>query len=247
MEQLLDPQLALSFLTLAFLEIILGIDNVIFISVVASKLPEEQQARARFIGLTGALLMRVALLFSIVWIIGLTKPIFTLWGHEVSWRDLILIGGGMFLLAKGTMEIHETIEGGEESHGDGSKAVFGIIILQIMALDVVFSLDSVITAVGLTDNVGVMIAAVASAIVVMMAAAGPVSDFIHKHPTTKMLALSFLLLIGMALVADGIGFHMPRGYLYFAIGFSLIVEVLNLWAKSVRRGRRKAPVPQTSV
>ncbi|MGF1453954.1 MAG: TerC family protein [Alphaproteobacteria bacterium] len=247
MEQFFDPQIGLSFLTLAFLEIILGIDNVIFISVVASKLPEEQQARARFIGLTGALLMRVALLFSIVWIIGLTKPIFSVFGHDVSWRDLILIGGGMFLLAKGTMEIHETIEGEEESQNGGSKAVFGLIILQIMALDVVFSLDSVITAVGLTDNIAVMIAAVSVAIVVMMAAAAPVSDFIHKHPTTKMLALSFLLLIGMALVADGIGFHVPRGYLYFAIGFSLLVEVLNLWARSVRRGRKTRPVPQAGA
>ncbi len=237
MEAFLDPQIAMSFLTLAFLEIILGIDNVIFISVVAAKLPEEQQPRARMIGLTGALLMRVALLFSIVWIIGLTKPLFTVFGQDVSWRDLILIGGGLFLLAKGTMEIHETIEGEHSEAKGGQQAVFGFVILQIMALDVVFSIDSVITAVGLTDKVSVMIAAVSVAIVVMMAAAGPVSDFIKRHPTAKMLALSFLLLIGMALVADGLHFHVPRGYLYFAIGFSLLVEALNLFARKARKKR----------
>ncbi len=238
MEQVVDPNILVSFLTLAFLEIVLGIDNVIFISVIAGKLPEHLQPRARFIGLAGALVMRIALLFSIVWVISLTRPVFEIGGYSVSWRDLILIGGGMFLLAKATMEIHETIEGEEEDDHLAGKAIFGLVILQIIALDVVFSFDSVITAVGLTENVGVMIAAVSLAIVIMMAAAGPVSGFIERHPTTKMLALSFLLLIGMALVAEGLHFHVPRGYLYFAIGFSLLVEGLNLWAKKVRRNRR---------
>lgn len=249
MEWISDPQIWLSFATLAFLEIVLGIDNVIFISVVASKLPEEQQAPARFIGLTLALVMRVALLGAVVWVIGLTQPVFSLLGHDFSWRDLILIGGGLFLLAKATTEIHHTIDGDHAEDPHAAPAVFGIVIMQIVALDAIFSLDSVITAVGMTDNLGVIIAAVVLAIAVMLAAAGPVSAFIERHKTTKMLALSFLLLIGMTLMADGFGLHLPRGYLYFAIAFSILVEALNLAAQSNRRkarARRAAKMAQAS-
>ncbi len=251
MEWITDPAIWVSFLTLAFLEIVLGIDNVVFISIVAEKLPPGQRAWARTIGLLLALVMRVVLLFSAVWLIGLTETLFTLFGQEFSWRDLILLGGGLFLLTKGTFEIHETIEDDDDEHDGVVQATFGMVILQIMVLDAVFSIDSVITAVGMTDNFAVMVAAVSTAIAVMILAAGPVSSFIERHPTTKMLALSFLLLIGMSLVADGLGMHIPRAYLYFAIAFSLGVEILNLlYVRGQRqkgqarqrmgRGRRKA-------
>ncbi len=239
LELLTDPAVWASLLTLTVLEIVLGIDNILFLSIVSAKLPKHQQASARRIGLMLALGMRIALLASIAWIVTLTQPLFTAFGYDISWRDIILIGGGLFLLVKGTMEIHATIEdahtGGETSKG---KTSFASAIAQIVVLDLVFSLDSVITAVGMADHIEVMVAAVVIAIGVMLVAAEPVAAFVHKHPTVKMLALSFLLLVGMALVADGLHYHIPRGYLYFAIAFSLIVELLNLWAR--RKSTAKA-------
>ncbi|MBC8337318.1 MAG: TerC family protein [Alphaproteobacteria bacterium] len=235
-----DPQIWASLLTLTALEIVLGIDNIIFISIVVARLPRETQARARYIGLAGALGFRVLLLASLVWIIGLTEPIAVFWNFEISWRDIILFCGGLFLLYKGTWEIHDTMEGHDDDAGAAGKTLsFHAAILQIMVLDIIFSMDSIVTAVGLTQFLPVMITAIVIAVIIMMVASGPVSDFIQKHPTTKMLALSFLLLIGAALVADGLHFHIPRGFLYFAIAFSITVEVLNL-AASKRRRRKRA-------
>lgn len=231
-DMLLSPEIIISFLTLAVLEIVLGIDNIIFLSIISEKLPPKQQPLARRIGLLLALGMRIVLLSMILWIAHLTTPIFTVWDHAVSWRDIIMLVGGAFLLVKGTLEIHHHIEGdGHEKTTGVAQATFAAVIMQIVVIDVVFSLDSVITAVGMTDNMPVMIAAVVAAIAVMMLAAEPVSAFVQKHPTVKMLALSFLLLIGMALIADGLHFHIPKGYLYFAVAFSLGVEMLNLWAR----------------
>lgn len=237
-----DPNLWLSLLTLTALEIVLGIDNLVFISVVAAKLPPEQRERARKLGLTAALGMRIVLLASIAWIIGLTAPVFTIpfIDHTVSWRDLILLTGGIFLLAKGTHEIHGTIEGDEEHEAGAKAATFGAVVGQIVVLDIVFSIDSVVTAVGMAEHLPIMIAAVVIAMVIMMWSSGPVARFIQDHPTTKMLALAFLLLVGMALVADGMHFHIPRGYLYFAIAFSMLVEVLNLAAQRRRKRLREA-------
>ena len=240
MELLTNPDVWASLATLTILEIVLGIDNVIFIALLVQRLPVEQQARARVLGLGGALIMRVLLLFAIVWLTRLTKPLFDLAGNTFSWRDLILIGGGVFLVVKATIEIHQSIEGHVEERKVGAAAAFGLIIAQIMALDLVFSLDSVLTAIGMAEHIEVMIAAVVISIGVMLFAAGPISDFIHKHPTTKMLALSFLLMIGMALIADGFGAHLPRGYIYAAIGFSVLVEVLNL-AVQKRRASKHPP------
>lgn len=240
MDWIHDPQIWGALLTLTALEIVLGIDNVIFISVVAERLPGHQRDRARRIGLAGALVMRLALLAAIAWIVGLTAPAFSVFGFDVSWRDLILLAGGLFLLAKATIEIHGTVEG--EGHGTGTgpgRAAFALVIAQIMLLDLVFSLDSIITAVGMTRHLPVMFAAVIVAVGVMFFAAEAVSAFITRHPTTKMLALSFLLLIGVALIADGLHFHIPRGYLYFAIAFSALVEALNL-AAARRRKRLRA-------
>lgn len=235
-EYLSDPTIWLSFATLALLEIILGIDNIIFISIVAEKLPPERRASARFIGLSLALLMRVALLFSLTWIITLTAPVINVAGKGLSWRDLILLGGGLFLLAKATMEIYGTVEGIEHKAQPSAAATgFAAIIGQIILLDLVFSFDSILTAVGLTDELPVMIAAVVVAIVVMMVAAAPVSAFVEKHLSVKMLALAFLVLIGMVLVADGLGFHIPKGYVYASVGFSLAVQALVLLAHR-RRG-----------
>ena len=215
-------------LTLTTLEIVLGIDNIVFISILAGKLPQAQRERARIIGLSLAMLMRIALLFSISWVIGLTDPIFAVFDHDISGRDLILIGGGLFLLYKATAEIHEKLEG-EEEHGAGRAAAsFASVIVQILLLDIVFSLDSVITAVGMADDLGVMVTAVVIAVGVMLVASGAISEFVNRHPTVKMLALSFLLLIGMTLVADGAGQHISKGYVYFAMGFSVFVEALNL-------------------
>jgi predicted tellurium resistance membrane protein TerC len=237
---LADPNVWASFATLAALEIVLGIDNVIFIAIVAEKLPERSRAAARRLGLALALVARLALLAGAGWIIGLSEPIFTLLDHAVSWRDVLLIGGGLFLLAKGTWEIHDTVEG--EAHGAPAAAraaaTYLAVIGQIVVLDVVFSIDSIMTAVGMTDQLAVMWAAVIVAMLVMMFAAGPVAGFVHRHPTVKMLALSFLLLIGVALIADGVHFHIPRGYIYFAVAFSVAVEALNLLA--ARRRRRAA-------
>lgn len=231
-EWLASPEIWASLLTLTVLEIVLGIDNIIFISIVSSRLPKEKQLLAQRVGLGLALFMRIALLSMIVWIASLTRPLFTVMELGISWRDMILIAGGLFLLVKGTLEIHHSVEGEGDIAGPKKKAVtFASVIMQILVLDVVFSLDSVITAVGMADDLAVMIAAVVIAIAVMMFAADPVSRFVSAHPTVKMLALSFLLLVGMALIADGLHYHIPRGYLYFAVAFSLGVECLNLWAK----------------
>lgn len=232
LELLYSPEAWASLLTLTILEIVLGIDNIIFISIIAAKLPASQQTKARTIGLMLALVMRIVLLSLIFWIAHLTDPLFAVFGHEISWRDIILIVGGIFLLVKGTMEIHHTVEGDEGEKATTLKQVtFGAVLAQIAVLDIVFSLDSVITAVGMVDERSIMIAAVVISIGVMLFAAKPVSDFVNAHPTVKMLALSFLLLVGMALIADGFEFHIPRGYLYFAVAFSLGVECLNLWTK----------------
>lgn len=229
-EWIFEPAIWMSLFTLTALEIVLGIDNVVFISIVAAKLPEAEAARARHLGLMAALIMRIIMLAGIAWIVGLTEPVAEMLGFTLSWRDIILFAGGMFLLAKGTYEIHHTVEGGTESGGEGAVKSFAAIIMQIMVLDMVFSLDSVITAIGMAEHLPVMIAAVVIAMAIMLLAAGPVSAFIENHPTAKMLALSFLLLVGVALVADGMHFHIPRGYLYFAITFSILVESLNLLA-----------------
>jgi len=238
MDSIVEPGTLIALATLTFLEIVLGVDNIIFISILSGKLPIGQQVRARRLGLLGAMVMRVLLLFSLAWIIKLTKPLFTLIDHPVTGRDLILIGGGLFLLAKSTFEIHERLEG-EESHGSARiHASFASVITQIMLFDIVFSLDSVITAVGMVDQLWVMITAVVIAVGIMMAAAETISAFVHRHPTVKMLALSFLLLIGMSLLLDGFGQHIPKGYIYFAMGFSVFVEMINLRM----RGKAAAPV-----
>lgn len=236
-----------SLLTLTALEIVLGIDNLIFLSIVSQRLPPEQAKKARRLGLVLALGGRVALLFSLTWIIGLTHPVFTLFDLDISWRDIVLFFGGFFLLAKGTMEIHHTVLGTEdEALPRPGKGAFATVIFQILVLDIVFSLDSVLTAVGMSDHLPVMILAVVIAIIVMLFAAEPLATFVHKHPTVKMLALSFLLLVGMALVADGLHVHIPRGYLYVAIAFSVTVEALNLWA-AARRKRRIAARAQGAM
>jgi predicted tellurium resistance membrane protein TerC len=237
MDWLADPQIWIAFLTLTLLELVLGIDNVIFISILSGKLPTEQQPRARFIGLSLALVMRIILLFSLTWVMGLVEPLFTIFRQEVSGRDMILLIGGLFLIAKSTHEIHGSLEGEE---GEQSRKVFpgftGVII-QIMLLDIVFSLDSVITAVGMVSNLWIMIAAVVVSIIAMMLFAGPIGAFVQRHPTIKMLALSFLLLIGVTLIAEGMHQHIPKGYIYFAMAFSVAVEALNM-----RLRRKTKPV-----
>jgi predicted tellurium resistance membrane protein TerC len=229
MEQLSNPQTWIALVTLVALEIVLGIDNVVFISILAGRLPEHQQARARQIGLTAAMVSRVLLLFSISWIIGLTAPLFNVFGLDISGRDLILLVGGIFLLWKSTHEIHERLEGSEET-SKAIKAVptFSSVIFQIALLDIVFSLDSVITAVGMANQLWVMVTAVIAAVAIMMFAAGTISSFVNRHPTVKMLALSFLLLIGFSLIVESLHFHIPKGYIYFAMGFSIMVEMFNL-------------------
>jgi len=235
-----NPDAWASLLTLTALEIVLGIDNVIFLSIVSQKLPPDQARTARRLGLALALVGRVALLFSLTWIIGLVEPVFSLFGHEVSWRDIVLILGGAFLVAKATTEVHHTIEGDEHAAtAPKGRGLFTTVIIQILLLDIVFSLDSVLTAVGMADHIEIMIAAVVIAMAVMLFAAEPLSAFVNKHPTVKMLALAFLLMIGVALVADGLHFHIPRGYLYAAIVFSVIVECLNLWAQARRKAKRE--------
>ncbi len=238
-ETLGDPQIWIALLTLTALEIVLGIDNIIFISILSGKLPAEQQGRARVVGLGAAMLMRILLLFTISWVIGLTAPLFEILGQEISGRDIILIVGGLFLLGKSTLEIHGKLEGEEHASGAGAKVTsFTSVIVQIMLLDIVFSLDSVITAVGMADDLWVMITAVVIAVGVMMVSAGAISDFVNRHPTVKILALSFLLLIGTSLIAEGLEFHIPKGYIYFAMAFSVFVELLNLRV----RGGSKDPV-----
>ena len=235
MNWLASPETWIALLTLTVLEIVLGIDNIIFISILAGKLPAGEQPRARTVGLTLAMVTRILLLLSLTSIMRLTRPLFSPFGHPFSGRDLILLLGGLFLLWKSTREIHDKLEGEEGRQNVKAGATFGGVIVQIALLDIVFSLDSVITAVGMVRQVGVMIAAIVLAVLVMLVAAGPISNFVHRHPTLKMLALSFLLLIGVTLIADGLGQHIPKGYVYFAMGFSVFVESLNL------RLVRKAP------
>jgi predicted tellurium resistance membrane protein TerC len=234
---LANPDAWIALVTLTVLEIVLGIDNIIFISILTGRLPKSDQPKARRLGLTLAMAMRIALLLSIAWIARLTHPLFSLGAHPVSGRDLILLVGGLFLLYKATHEIHGKLEG-EEGEGDAKIAAsFAGVLAQIAVLDIVFSLDSVITAVGMAEQLWVMITAVVLAVGVMLFAAGPVSEFVARHPTVKMLALAFLLLIGMSLVAEGFGHHIPKGYVYFAMGFSVFVEALNLRASAKRRAK----------
>lgn len=232
MDWITSPESWIALLTLTSLEIVLGIDNIIFISILAGKLPEDQQDLGRQVGLIMALATRILLLFSIAWLTRLTTPLFSIFSHDVSGRDLILIAGGLFLLGKSTFEIHDRLEG-EEGHGDKKVAVsFAGVIFQIMLLDIVFSLDSVITAVGMVNEVAIMVTAVVIAVAIMLFASGPISEFVNDRPTLKILALSFLLLIGFSLVSDGLGLHIPKGYIYFAMGFSVFVEVINLQVRA---------------
>jgi predicted tellurium resistance membrane protein TerC len=234
MAWLTDPEAWIAFVTLVVLELVLGIDNVVFISILAGKLPGDQPKRARLVGLSLAMVMRIGLLFSLSWIIGLTAPMVAIFGNELSGRDLILIGGGLFLLAKSTHEIHQKLEGGEGEASARVRASFLSVIVQILLLDIVFSLDSVLTAIGMVKQIEIMIAAVVLSVLFMLLFAGVIGDFVQRHPTVKMLALSFLLLIGVALIADGLDHHIPRGYIYFAMGFSVFVEMLNLRLRKVR-------------
>ena len=234
MNWITDPQAWIAFITLVVLEIVLGIDNVIFLSILSSKLRAAQQAKARVVGLSLAMLMRVALLLSISWVIRLTNPLFTVLRQEISGRDIILIAGGLFLIAKSTHEIHQKLEGEEGGSSARVAPTFSSVIVQIVLLDAIFSLDSVITAVGLVQEIGIMVAAVVVAVVFMMVFAGPVGHFVERHPTVKVLALSFLLLIGVTLIAEGFDRHVPKGYIYFAMAFSMFVEMLNLRARRLR-------------
>ncbi|QXE84847.1 TerC family protein [Geomonas nitrogeniifigens] len=234
MDWLTDPQVWMALVTLSALEIVLGIDNIIFISIQASKLPAAQQERARLTGLVLAMFIRVALLFSLSWLMGLTTPLFSLFGNEISGRDLILLSGGLFLIWKSTMEIHEKLEGEEVVHAAKVGATFGAVIVQILLLDIVFSLDSIITAIGMASQLFIMVAAVVISVGFMMLFSGKISTFVERHPTIKMLALSFLLLIGVSLIGEGFGMHIPKGYIYFAMAFSVMVEMLNL---RMRRGK----------
>jgi predicted tellurium resistance membrane protein TerC len=240
MEWLTDPQVWIAFLTLVALELVLGIDNVVFISILAGKLPDNQPKKARLVGLSLAMLLRIGLLLSLSWIIGLTAPLLMIFGHELSGRDLILIGGGLFLIAKSTHEIHQKLEGAEGETSGRVSASFFSVIVQILLLDIVFSLDSVLTAIGMVQQIEIMVAAVVIAVVFMMLFSGVIGDFVLRHPTVKMLALSFLLLIGVMLIVDGFGQHIPRGYIYFAMGFSVFVEFLNLRL-------RRAPAPPVQL
>jgi predicted tellurium resistance membrane protein TerC len=234
MEWLLEPQAWVSLVTLTALEIVLGIDNIIFISVLVSRLPAHQRQRARILGLSLAMVSRIILLLSLVWVMGLTKPLLTILSQDISGRDIILLAGGLFLLAKSTMEIHHALEGAENGTHAPAAAGFTAVLVQIAIIDIVFSLDSVITAVGLAKHVPVMILAIMIAIGVMMIAAKPISDFVDAHPTVKLLALSFLVLIGVALVAEGLDFHIPKGYIYFAMAYAFVVEMLNLRIRKAR-------------
>jgi predicted tellurium resistance membrane protein TerC len=247
MEWFTDPQTWISLLTLTSLEIVLGIDNIVFISILASKLPSGQQERARTTGLALAMGTRILLLLSIAWIIGLTAPWFSIFGQEISGRDLILVAGGLFLLAKSTSEIHDKLEG-QTGHSSARTAPsFRGVIIQILLLDIVFSLDSVITAVGMANLLGVMITAVVIAVIIMLFASKPISEFVNERPTVKILALSFLLLIGVSLLAEGFDLHIPKGYIYFAMGFSVFVEMLNLRLRTPKKDPVKLRVPYTEI
>jgi len=258
MEWITDPQALIALVTLTVLEIVLGIDNVVFISILVGKLKEEQQPKARTIGLAVAMLARIALLFSLTWIMRLTSDLFTVLGQGISGRDMILLAGGLFLLAKATHEIHVKLEGEEGEASARVRPSFTSVIIQILLLDIVFSLDSVITAIGMANHIGVMVTAVIIAVGFMMVFAGPISDYVHRHPTVKMLALAFLLLIGVTLIAEGFEQHISKGYIYFAMAFSVFVEMLNLRMKAKKRGEpvklreqytgdlEKAPVTTTN-
>ncbi len=228
MELLLDPQAWVALATLTALELVLGIDNIIFIAILVDRLPLHQRERARRLGLFMAMFMRIGLLLVLAWIIGLVAPLFTVWGQDISGRGLILILGGAFLIWKSTVEIHQSVEGAEEHRPSGSQAAFAAVIGQIMVVDLVFSLDSIITAVGMVDDVRIMIAAVVLSVALMMVFAGPIGRFVSAHPTIKMLALAFLVVVGVVLVAEGLGHHVPKGYIYFGMAFSLAVEMLNI-------------------
>ena len=247
MEWLADPQAWVALLTLTALEIVLGVDNIIFISILVGRLPEHQRQRGRILGLGFAMVTRLGLLFSLAWVMTLVDPLFNILGHEISGRDLILIFGGLFLLWKSVHEIHHSLEGPDvtkESAATAVRATFASIIVQIAIIDIVFSLDSVITAVGMVDNVQIMVVAIVITVCVMMFAAKPIGEFVDRHPTVKMLALSFLILVGMALIAEGIDFHIPKGYIYFAMAFSVGVEMLNIRARTKREAvqlRRHMP------
>jgi predicted tellurium resistance membrane protein TerC len=238
LELLTDPNAWAALVTLTVLEVVLGIDNIIFISILVGRLPENRKKLARQIGLGLALIFRIALLMTLTWVMGLTQPLFEVLGRDVSWRDLILIGGGLFLLAKGVHEIHSEVEGNYEAHEPSvAAASFTWAIVQLIVIDLVFSLDSIITAIGMAEHIEIMVTAVVIAMAVMYFASGPVSEFINRHPTTKMLALAFLLLIGVALVADGFEVHIPRGYIYFAMAFAAGVEAFNIMALRNKRRR----------
>ena len=239
-EWVISPEAWVALTTLAALEIVLGIDNIIFISILVGRLPPKQREPARYIGLVLAMLTRLALLFSIVWVMGLVKPWFTVLGQEISGRDIILIGGGLFLLAKATHEIHNSLEGTEEEGGAVAAAGFGMVLVQIAILDIVFSLDSVITAVGLVEELSIMATAIVLAVGVMLVAAKPIGDFVERHPTVKMLALSFLIMVGLTLIVEGFDVHVPKGYIYFSMAFSMAVEMLNLRLRS-RQAKRAKP------
>ena len=247
MDWITDPEIWISLLTLTALEIVLGIDNIIFISILAGKLPHERQAKARQLGLSLALITRVLLLMSLTWIMGLTRPLFTLpvLNQEVSGRDLVLLIGGLFLIWKSVHEVHEKLEE-DDGHATKTRAAasFASVIVQILLLDIVFSLDSVITAVGMANHLGVMVAAAVIALGIMLAAAGRISDFVNKHPTLKMLALSFLILIGVTLIGEGLGFHIPKGYIYFSMAFAFAVEMLNLKMRSKQDKRKPVELHQ---
>ena len=241
MELLADPQIWIAFATLTALELVLGIDNIIFISILVDKLPVERREFARRLGLFAAMFMRIGLLLTLAWIVGMTTPLFSFFGQGISGRDVVLILGGLFLLWKSVGEIHQTMEGEEEMNAAGAvKATFASIILQIMVVDIVFSLDSIITAVGMVSQVEVMIAAVVVSVGLMMLFAGPIGRFVSAHPTIKMLALAFLVVIGVVLIADGFGYHMPKGYIYTAMAFSLLVEMLNMKMRK-HHSRREIP------
>ena len=243
-EWIVEPQAWVSLLTLTALEIVLGIDNIIFISILVGRLPVQQRQRARILGLSLAMLTRILLLLSLVWVMGLTRPLFSAFGEEISGRDIILLGGGLFLLAKSTMEIHHALEGADSTGQNPAPAGFVSVLVQIALLDIVFSLDSVITAVGLAGHVPVMVLAIVIAVLVMIWAARPISDFVDAHPTIKMLALSFLVLIGVALIGEGLDFHIPKGYIYFAMSYAVVVEMLNMKMRKARTPvelHKKAP------
>jgi predicted tellurium resistance membrane protein TerC len=235
MELLLDPQAWIGFLTLTALELVLGIDNIIFISILVDRLPPQRREFTRRLGLGLAMFMRIALLLTLAWLVGLTAPLFTVLSEEISGRDIILISGGLFLLWKATSEIHGLMEGGKDDAGRPVAATFAGILAQIAVIDLIFSLDSIITAVGMVTQIPVMVAAVVTSVLLMMMAAGPIGRFVSRHPTVKMLALSFLVMVGMALVADGLDFHVPKGYIYFAMAFSVGVEMLNLRMRRTRK------------